>query len=76
MEWMDLLHTKIYLIVPQCDVFGLMDLIYILIEGTIALESWGLHIYKEKFLAEGCPPEWLEPTKDSKLLDMDVEYTC
>jgi hypothetical protein len=37
MERMDLLHTKIDVMVPQC-----ME-----VEGIVALESWGLHIDRE-----------------------------
>jgi hypothetical protein len=62
-EHMELLHTMIDLIVPPCMMVD---------EGIFALESWGLLIDREKFLAEEFPPDWVEPTKCSQLLDMNV----
>jgi hypothetical protein len=38
---MDLLHTEIDLMAPLC----------ILVEGTVALELWGLEIDRENILA-------------------------
>jgi hypothetical protein len=45
-KWMELLHIYIDLMVPPC----------IAVEGSVASESRGLWIDREKFLAEEFPP--------------------
>jgi hypothetical protein len=61
---MDLLYTKIDLMVSPCSAIGMMDLPYTVFEGVVLLESWGLRIDREKFLAEECPSDWVDPIKD------------